>query len=95
MRVAVVGGGPAGLVTLKYLATAHEFVPGLKPIEAKLFEAEDKIGGTFRYRTYEDGEVCRQPWNVRMRMKHTALVRRNLQGSRFVIHLICLGMRQH
>ncbi|KAK3681558.1 hypothetical protein B0T22DRAFT_298410 [Podospora appendiculata] len=57
MRVAVVGGGPGGLATLKYLATAHQFFPGMKPIEVKLFEAEDKIGGTFRYRTYEEGEL--------------------------------------
>ena len=57
MRVAVIGGGPSGLVTLKYLTTAHEFFPGLEPIEAKLFEAEDSIGGTFKYRAYEDAEV--------------------------------------
>ncbi len=57
MRVAVIGGGPSGLVTLKYLITAHEFFPGLEPIEAKLFEAEEAIGGTFRYRDYEDSEV--------------------------------------
>jgi dimethylaniline monooxygenase (N-oxide forming) len=57
MHVAVIGGGPSGLVTLKYLTTAHEFFPGLEPIEAKLFEAEDSIGGTFKYRAYEDAEV--------------------------------------
>lgn len=57
MRVAVVGAGPSGLVTLKYLTTAHEFFPGLKPIDARLFETEANIGGTFRYRSYEDGEV--------------------------------------
>jgi dimethylaniline monooxygenase (N-oxide forming) len=57
MRVAVIGGGPSGLVTLKYLTTAHEFFPDLEPIEAKLFEAEDSIGGTFKYRAYEDAEV--------------------------------------
>lgn len=57
MRVAVIGGGPSGLVTLKYLTTAHEFFPGLEPIEAKLFETEDSIGGTFKYRAYEDAEV--------------------------------------
>jgi dimethylaniline monooxygenase (N-oxide forming) len=58
MRVAVIGGGPSGLVTLKYLTTAHEFFPDLEPIEAKLFEAQDSIGGTFKYRAYEDAEVC-------------------------------------
>jgi dimethylaniline monooxygenase (N-oxide forming) len=56
MKVAVVGGGPSGLVTLKYLITAHNFLP-LEPIEARLFESEAHIGGTFRYRTYEDAEV--------------------------------------
>ena len=57
MRVAVVGAGPSGLATLKYLAKAHEFFPDLKPIEVKLFEAEAEIGGTFRYRAYEEAEV--------------------------------------
>jgi hypothetical protein len=57
MHVAVIGGGPSGLVTLKYLTTAHEFFPGLETIEAKLFEAEDSIGGTFKYRAYENAEV--------------------------------------
>lgn len=58
MRIAVIGGGPSGLTTLKYLITAHEYFP-ISPIEAVLFEAEAEIGGTFRYRSYEDAEVCR------------------------------------
>lgn len=57
MRVAVMGGGPSGLVTLKYLVTAHEFFPGVQPIEVMLFEAEDSVGGTFKHRTYENAEV--------------------------------------
>lgn len=57
MRVAVIGAGPSGLVTLKYLKTAHQFFP-IKPIEALLFEAEAAVGGTFAHRTYEDAEVC-------------------------------------
>ena len=57
MRVAVIGGGPSGLVTLKYLITAHEFFPDLDPIEARLFEAECSVGGTFKHRAYEDAEV--------------------------------------
>lgn len=57
MRVAVIGGGPSGLVTLKTLITANESLPGTEPIEAMLFEAEDSIGGTFKYRAYEDAEV--------------------------------------
>jgi len=56
MKVAVVGGGPSGLVTLKYLITAHNFL-SVQPIEALLFESEAQIGGTFRYRTYEHAEV--------------------------------------
>ncbi|PFH56939.1 hypothetical protein XA68_15739 [Ophiocordyceps unilateralis] len=56
MKVAVVGGGPGGLATLKFLSTAHLFFP-IEPIEARLFEAEDRIGGTFVYRVYEDAEL--------------------------------------
>lgn len=56
MKVAVLGGGPAGLVTLKFLTKAHEYFP-IPAIEAQLFEAEAEIGGTFVYRVYEDAEV--------------------------------------
>lgn len=56
MKVAVIGGGTGGLVTLKYLLQAHEFLP-TKPIEVRLFEACSEIGGTFRHRSYEDAEV--------------------------------------
>lgn len=56
MKVAVIGGGPGGLVTLKYLVQAHQFLP-TKPIEVRLFEADEAIGGTFRQRCYEDAEV--------------------------------------
>jgi cation diffusion facilitator CzcD-associated flavoprotein CzcO len=56
MRVAIIGGGPGGLVTLKYLLEASQRF-NVAPIEAKLFEAQDGIGGTFRYRTYPEGEV--------------------------------------
>ncbi|KAK3337641.1 hypothetical protein B0T19DRAFT_448055 [Cercophora scortea] len=56
MRVAVIGAGPSGLVTIKYLLTAHQFL-NTEPIEAILFEAEDTIGGTFAHRTYEDAEL--------------------------------------
>jgi dimethylaniline monooxygenase (N-oxide forming) len=56
MKVAVVGGGPAGLTTLKFLVTAHKFFP-IPPIEARLFEAESEIGGTFVHRVYEDAEL--------------------------------------
>ncbi|KAE8395867.1 FAD/NAD(P)-binding domain-containing protein [Aspergillus alliaceus] len=56
MRVAVVGAGPSGLVTLKYLLTAHEFL-GVEAIEARVFEIEPDIGGTFLARTWEDAEM--------------------------------------
>ncbi|KAK7413631.1 hypothetical protein QQX98_007494 [Neonectria punicea] len=56
MKVAVIGGGPAGLVTLKFLVEAHKYFP-IPPIEARLFETESEIGGTFVYRTYEDAEL--------------------------------------
>ncbi|KAF7541743.1 hypothetical protein G7Z17_g11889 [Cylindrodendrum hubeiense] len=56
MKVAVVGGGPAGLATLKFLVEAHNFFP-IPPIEARLFEAEAEVGGTFTYRVYEDAEL--------------------------------------
>jgi dimethylaniline monooxygenase (N-oxide forming) len=60
MRVAVIGGGPSGLVMLKYLLTAHEY-HAVNPIEVRLFESKGSIGGTFRYRVYEDAEVSRPP----------------------------------
>ena len=60
MRVAVIGGGPAGLVTLKYLITTHEY-HAVEPIETRLFEAKDSIAGTFRYRVYEDAEARSHP----------------------------------
>ncbi len=56
MKVAVIGGGPSGLVTLKYLLDAHTFFP-IEPIEARLFESESSVGGTFKHRSYEDAEV--------------------------------------
>lgn len=57
MRVAVIGAGPSGLVTLKFLRTAHQFLGSTDPIEVVLFEAEDSVGGTFAHRTYEDAEL--------------------------------------
>lgn len=57
MRVAIIGGGSSGLATLKWLVTAHEYFDGLEPIDVRLFEAEDDVGGTFRYRVWEGAEV--------------------------------------
>ncbi|KAK0671296.1 hypothetical protein QBC41DRAFT_363349 [Cercophora samala] len=56
MKVAVIGAGPSGLVTLRYLISAQTFL-GTEPIEALLFKSEDTVGGTFQARTYEDGEL--------------------------------------
>ncbi|KAG5819258.1 hypothetical protein H9Q74_009581 [Fusarium xylarioides] len=56
MRVAVIGAGPGGLVTLKYLKEAHQFF-NIDPIEVRLFEREGAVGGTFTQRTYEDAEL--------------------------------------
>lgn len=56
LKIAVIGGGPAGLVTLKYLVEAHKFFPGAE-IEAELFEAHDDIGGVFAHQVYEEAEV--------------------------------------
>ncbi len=56
MRVVVIGSGPAGLVTLKYLITSHLFLD-TESVEAKLFSSDAAVGGTFFARTYEDAEV--------------------------------------
>ncbi|GAA6029258.1 hypothetical protein JCM8097_003591 [Rhodosporidiobolus ruineniae] len=45
----VIGGGPAGLTALKTLSE--------NGFRCALFEAEDAIGGTFRYRGYEAAEL--------------------------------------
>ena len=49
MRVVVIGAGPAGLVTTKSLleAASDDF-----PFEPTIFEQENDIGGTFRYRSF-------------------------------------------
>ncbi|KAG5915307.1 hypothetical protein E4U53_004505, partial [Claviceps sorghi] len=56
MRVAVIGAGPSGLVTLKYLLDAHTSL-GCEPVEARLFEEQPRVGGTFVARVYEDAEM--------------------------------------
>lgn len=56
LRVAVIGGGPAGLATLKFLKTAHKYFGG-EPVNVTLFEASEEIGGTFVNKIYEDVEV--------------------------------------
>ena len=49
--IVVIGAGPAGLVTCKSLIEAA--TPGEHPFDPIIFEQEDDIGGTFRYRSYE------------------------------------------
>ncbi|KAF4469344.1 hypothetical protein FALBO_3758 [Fusarium albosuccineum] len=56
MRVAVIGGGPSGLVQLKTLTNAHKHL-GCEPFEARLFEASPKVGGVFHSHVYEDAEL--------------------------------------
>ncbi|GKT65524.1 dimethylaniline monooxygenase [Colletotrichum tofieldiae] len=56
LKVAVVGAGPAGLATARYLKWAHLYF-AIEPIEIRVFEAEEDIGGTFKYRVYEDAEL--------------------------------------
>lgn len=56
MRVAVIGAGPSGLVTLKYLLAAQTTL-NYGPIDVRLFESEPSVGGTFLARTYEKAEV--------------------------------------
>ena len=56
MRVAVIGGGPSGLVQLKALLEANKRFPGAE-FEVKLFESYDGIGGIFYHHSYEEGEL--------------------------------------
>lgn len=56
LKVAIVGGGPSGLVTLKTLLEVGDRYEDVK-VQVSLFEAEDAIGGTFRYRSYGESEV--------------------------------------
>lgn len=78
MKVAVLGGGPGGLVTLKYLIQAHQFQPA-EPIEVRLFEAGPEIGGTFRQRCYEDCEVIAM---VHIKSRHISTT--NTSDSKFL-----------
>ncbi|WVR09297.1 hypothetical protein IAU60_006362 [Kwoniella sp. DSM 27419] len=51
----VIGGGPAGLVSLKYAVEYGE--PSILGEEPMLVEMESEIGGTFRWRGYENAEL--------------------------------------
>lgn len=50
LRVAIIGAGPAGLVACKTFLKAADSQYPFDPI---VFEGEDDIGGTFRYRGYD------------------------------------------
>ncbi|KAL1715056.1 hypothetical protein EV715DRAFT_208317 [Schizophyllum commune] len=52
--VVIIGGGPSGLVTLKTLLENRTEEHPFSPI---LLEQEDDIGGTFRYRSYENSNL--------------------------------------
>ncbi|RGP73977.1 dimethylaniline monooxygenase [Fusarium sporotrichioides] len=56
MKVAVIGEGPSGLVTVKYLLKAHLSLD-CDPFDARLFELHETIGGAFATRVYEDAEL--------------------------------------
>lgn len=52
IKVCIVGGGPAGLVALKTLGEQTKV-----DYDCVLLEAESAIGGTFRYRSYENAQL--------------------------------------
>ncbi|KAL7898208.1 hypothetical protein HDV64DRAFT_269308 [Trichoderma sp. TUCIM 5745] len=56
MRVAIIGGGPSGIVQLKTLTEAHQRFP-VPPFEIRLFESQDKLGGIFSSHSYEEAEL--------------------------------------
>ncbi|KAF9070437.1 dimethylaniline monooxygenase [Rhodocollybia butyracea] len=56
MKVAVIGAGPSGLVTLRYLLAASRQL-GCEEVEARLFELQPHVGGTFAARVYEGAEL--------------------------------------
>ncbi|UZJ55800.1 hypothetical protein CBS101457_005120 [Exobasidium rhododendri] len=56
LNVAIVGGGPSGLVTLKTLLDLGDRYDDVD-VRVSLFEAEDAIGGTFRYRSYDNAQL--------------------------------------
>ncbi|KAJ8106861.1 hypothetical protein ONZ43_g6917 [Nemania bipapillata] len=56
IRVAIIGAGPAGMATLRYLLDAENALQ-CEPVEVKLFEADTGVGGTFKARMYEEAEL--------------------------------------
>jgi cation diffusion facilitator CzcD-associated flavoprotein CzcO len=57
LKIIIIGGGPAGLVTLKYLATAHQYFTGIPPIQVELLEQDGDIGGVYHQRVWNEAEV--------------------------------------
>lgn len=60
IKVAVIGGGPGGITTLKTLLEGPSnplYAVPSSEVEVVLFEAESELGGTFRYRQYENGTL--------------------------------------
>ncbi|KOS20672.1 Dimethylaniline monooxygenase 1 [Escovopsis weberi] len=53
MKVAVIGAGPAGLVTLKYLTKAHESL-GCSPVQVQLFEYLDQLVSSKQLTLFSD-----------------------------------------
>ncbi|TFK60658.1 FAD/NAD-P-binding domain-containing protein [Pluteus cervinus] len=54
MKVVIIGAGPSGLVTCKTLLEASTSVYPFDPV---ILEQEDNLGGTFRYRSYENSQL--------------------------------------
>lgn len=50
MKVAIIGAGPAGLVTCKTLVETSSPELLFDPV---IFEQEEDVGGTFQYRSYQ------------------------------------------
>lgn len=56
MRVAIIGGGPSGIVQLKVLTEAHRRF-SVAPFEIRLFESHHRLGGIFAHHSYEEAEL--------------------------------------
>ncbi|KAL7910986.1 FAD/NAD(P)-binding domain-containing protein [Trichoderma velutinum] len=56
MRVAIIGGGPSGIVQLKALTEAHRRF-AIPPLELRLFETHNRLGGIFSHHSYEEAEL--------------------------------------
>ncbi|KKY22981.1 putative dimethylaniline monooxygenase [Phaeomoniella chlamydospora] len=56
MRVAVIGGGPSGLLSLKYLKAASDYFP-VDPIDVILFESEDALVSSRQFTCFSDFRI--------------------------------------